>query len=68
MGRWDGRKGIDSIVVSIFEDILVELTNAASEDPNNLLDSETRCLVLNFPGSTHCSFYSTTLFSSVLLR
>ena len=39
-----------------------------SQDPNNLFDSETRCLVLNFPGSTYCSFYSTTLFSSVLLR
>ena len=38
---------LNSIAVSIFVDIMVELTNTISEfqDPNNPFDSETRCFV-----------------------
>ena len=36
---------VDSIAVSLFVDILVELTNIRRQDPNNYPDAETMCLV-----------------------
>ena len=41
---WNGFP-VDSIAISIFVDILVELTSIRSQDPNNFSDSETRGLV-----------------------
>ena len=38
-------KVLDSIAVSLFVDILVELTNIRRQDSNNYSDTETRCLV-----------------------
>ena len=35
---------VDSIAVSLFADIFIELTNTR-QDPNNYSDTETRCLV-----------------------
>ena len=37
--------GLDSITVSVFADIFIELTNIRRQDPNNYSDTETRCLV-----------------------
>ena len=43
--RWE----LDSIAVSVFADIVIELTNTNNsirrQDPNNFSDTETRCLV-----------------------
>ena len=46
----EGGKGkVDSIAVSVFADIFIELTNTVfsirRQDPNNYSDTETRCLV-----------------------
>ena len=42
----DGHSIVDSIAVSVFADIFLELTNSIrQQDPNNYSDTETRCLV-----------------------